>query len=58
MYDEDRTSFFVAVSPFFGVTATVAAQMAYQHMAHHIRLGFRCADLHRGSRHLPKLSLE
>ena len=41
LYDEDRTSFFMAVSPFFGVSAEVAAQMAYQHMAHHMRVGFR-----------------
>ncbi len=41
LYEEDRTSFFMAVSPFFGVSAEVAAQMAYQHMAHHMRVGFR-----------------
>ncbi len=43
LYGEDRTSFFMAVSPFFGVSAEVAAQMAYQHMAHHLRVGFRWA---------------
>ena len=41
MYDEDRTSYFMAVSPFFGVNAEVAAQMAYQHQRHHMRVGFR-----------------
>ena len=31
---------FVSVSPFFGVSAEVAAQMAYWHIAHYLRLGF------------------
>jgi len=32
--------YFVSVSPFFGVSAEVAAQMAHWHIAHYLRLGF------------------
>ena len=32
--------YFVSVSPFFGVTAVVAAQMAHWHIAHYFRLGW------------------
>ena len=32
--------YFVSVSPFFGVSAEVAAQMAHWHIAHYLRLGW------------------
>ena len=45
--------YFVSVSPFFGVSAEVAAQMAHWHIAHYLRLGWSGYTLYLNREYLP-----